>query len=186
VSDRPIEFPVEGLSDGVVRLRLLTEADLPAVIEACQDPEIPRWTRLPEPYGEEDAMGWLAEEARLRAQGQGLHLLIVAADDGRLLGSVGAQELNLEEGRCELGYWMAREERGRGAGTRAVRLLARWIFESLQIERIQLCTEPANAASRRLAERAGFSFEGVLRSYIVNKGRRCDMAMYSLLREEAS
>jgi RimJ/RimL family protein N-acetyltransferase len=170
----------------VVRLRLLTDADLSAVIQACQDPEIPRWTRLPEPYGEEEAREWLAEEARLRGQGEGVNLLVVAADDGKLLGSVGAQELDLEEGRCELGYWMAREARGRGAGTRAVRLLSRWIFENAPIERIQICTEPANAASRRLAERAGFSFEGVLRSFIVNKGRRRDMAMYSLLREEVS
>ena len=39
-----IEFPVEGISDGSVRLRLRADADTPAIVAACQDPEIPRWT----------------------------------------------------------------------------------------------------------------------------------------------
>jgi len=59
-----IEFPVEGISDGVVRLRLHADSDVPAIVAACQDPEIPRWTRVPEPYGEADARGWLEQESR--------------------------------------------------------------------------------------------------------------------------
>ena len=55
VGERPIECPVEGLSDGGVRLRLIAEADLPVIVAACQDPEIPRWTRVPDPYGESEA-----------------------------------------------------------------------------------------------------------------------------------
>ena len=45
-----IEFPVDALSDGVVHLRLIAEADIPAIVDAVQDPEIPRWTRVPQPY----------------------------------------------------------------------------------------------------------------------------------------
>jgi RimJ/RimL family protein N-acetyltransferase len=147
--DLPIEFPVEGLSDGVVRLRLMAEADVGAIVAACQDPEIPRWTRVPEPYG-----------------------------------AVGIGHVDPQEGRCELGYWMARESRERGLATRAVRLLSRWVFESLPIDRIEIHAEPGNAASRRVAERAGFSFEGVLRAYLLHRGVRRDAASYSLLRGE--
>ena len=68
--------------------------------------------------------------------------------------------------------------------TKAVRLLSAWIFESLPMDRITITAEPENQASRTVAERAGFTFEGVLRSYFVNKGVRRDAASYSLVRGE--
>jgi RimJ/RimL family protein N-acetyltransferase len=179
-----IEFPVEGISDGEVRLRLHADSDIPAIVAACQDPEIPRWTRVPEPYGEADARGWLEQESRGRSRGELLGLLVVDHADDHLLGSVGIVHLDHEERRCELGYWVAREARGRGVATRAVRMLSAWAFENLPADRIEIHAEPENAASRRVAERVGFRFEGVLRSYIVNKGVRRDAASYSLLRGE--
>jgi RimJ/RimL family protein N-acetyltransferase len=180
---RPIEFPVEGVSDGEIRLRLLTEADLPALVEIVSDPEIPRWTRIPDAYGDSDAREWYEVQGRGRDEGRILNLMIVDGGD-RLLGACGIVEVDWTEGRAELGYWLAREARGRGVMTRAIPLLVSWIFESLPIERVQLGIEPANAASRALAERTGFTFEGVLRSWFVNKGKRRDVAMYSLLRTD--
>ena len=109
--------------------------------------------------------------------------MVDAADD-QLLGSVGIVHLDREERRCELGYWVAREARGRGVATRAVRMLSAWAFENLPTDLIEIHAEPDNAASRRVAERVGFRFEGVLRSYFVNKGVRRDAASYSLLRGE--
>jgi RimJ/RimL family protein N-acetyltransferase len=186
VSDRPIEFPVEGLSDGAVRLRLMAEADLPAMVAACHDPEIPRWTRVPQPYDEANARSWFEQEAVQRSRGQQLGLVVVDPDRDRLMGSVGIVHFDWTEGRCELGYWVAREARGRGVATRGVRLLTAWIFEALPIDRVEICAEPENTGSQQVAERAGFTFEGVLRSYIVNKGTRRDMAMYSRLRGDVA
>jgi [ribosomal protein S5]-alanine N-acetyltransferase len=68
--------------------------------------------------------------------------------------------------------------------TRAVRLLSRWVFDNLPIERIQITVQPDNSACREVAERAGYAFEGILRSYIEIKGRPRDAAMYSLLRAD--
>lgn len=181
---RPIEFPVEGISDGEIRLRLRTDADLPAIVAACQDPEIPRWTRVPDDYTEEAAREW-AVQARTDAEaGNGIHLLVVDARTDELLGSAGLVHVDWEEGRAEVGYWMAREARGRGVATRAVRLVSIWSLENLPIERLQIHAEPDNHPSRRVAERAGYTFEGVLRSFFVNKGIRRDAASYSLIRGE--
>jgi RimJ/RimL family protein N-acetyltransferase len=180
----PIEFPVEGLRDELVLLRLRSDADLAAVVEACQDPEIPRWTRVPDHYGEPEAREWAREAARQHEAGEGLHLMIVDAGDGRLLGSIGIHRILDEDRRCDIGYWLAREARGRGAMTRAVRLLSAWVFDELPVDRIEIIVDPRNASSRAVAERAGFRFEGVLRSYVVMKDRRRDMAMYSLLRTD--
>jgi [ribosomal protein S5]-alanine N-acetyltransferase len=176
-----IEFPVEGVSDGEIRLRLRTDADTPAIVEACRDPEIVRWTRVPDSYDEATAAEWAVESRRHRESGTGLHLVIADAASDRLLGSIGAH-VNRGEGRCDVGYWLVPQRRGRGVMTRAVLLFSRWIFDNLEAERIEITIEPQNAASRAVAERAGYAFEGVLRSYTEIKAQRRDMAMYSLLR----
>jgi ribosomal-protein-alanine N-acetyltransferase len=179
-----IAFPIGGIDDGVVRLRLHSDADLPAMVAACRDPEIARWTRVPESYDLEDAQSFRKSTAQRQAEGTGLSLVVAGAEDGELLGSVGIVEIDPDEGRCELGYWLAKEARGRGLMTRSVRLLCGWIFVELEIERIGIHVEPDNASSRAVAEAAGFQFEGVLRSFFINKGRRRDAAFYSLLRHE--
>jgi [ribosomal protein S5]-alanine N-acetyltransferase len=184
VGARPIAYPVEGLGEEGIRLRPMTDADIPAVAEACRDAEIARWTRVPDEYTEADARAWLQQAAEGRARGDLLSLLVVDAESDELLGSVGIVHADWGEGRCELGYWVARASRGRGIATRAVTALCRWIFASLPFERIEIHAEPENAASRRVAESAGFTFEGVLRSYFLNKGERRDAASYSLLRDE--
>jgi len=182
----PIEFPVEGIDDGAIRLRLLAEADLEELIEAVQDPEVPRWTRIPTPYGEPEAREWLEQEEGRRPAGEALGLLVVDAGNDRLLGGIGLVHLDWEEARCELGYWLAANARGRGAMTQSVLLLSEWVFESLPIERISILAAVENGRSRAVAERAGFTFEGVLRSYIVFKDGRHDVAVYSLLRGEGA
>jgi RimJ/RimL family protein N-acetyltransferase len=58
------------------------------------------------------------------------------------------------------------------------------VFDNLPIERIQITVQPDNRASRAVAERAGYAFEGILRSYIEIEGRPRDAAMYSLLRAD--
>jgi ribosomal-protein-alanine N-acetyltransferase len=181
---REIEFPIGGIDDGVIRLRFRTDADLAAIVAAVQDPEIPRWTRVPYDYDEGTAREWAELSVADQQEGRGLHLLVVDANDDRLLGSCGIVAIDWEEFRCDIGYWAVAAERGRGVIPRAIRLLSRWIFDELPMERIGIQADPENAASRRVAEKAGFTYEGVLRSWYLNKGRRHDAASYSLLRGE--
>jgi RimJ/RimL family protein N-acetyltransferase len=184
VSGERVEFPVEGITDGSIRIRLRSDADIPALIAACQDPEVPRWTRVPDHYDETNAAEWSVRAARLQESGEALPLAIADAETDRFLGSIAVQEIDRDEARCDLGYFLAPEARGRGVMTSAVRLVTRWAFENLRVERVQIKIQPQNARSRAVAERAGYTFEGVLRSHTVIKGRRFDMAMYSLLREQ--
>jgi [ribosomal protein S5]-alanine N-acetyltransferase len=167
-----------------VRLRPIADADIPRVVAALQDPEIPRWTRVPSPYGEEDAREW----QRLAAEGQeaatDLALLIVDAEDDRLLGAIGLHGMAPYTGRCYAGYWLAADARGRGAATHALRLLCEFAFDRLGIARIELWIDPENPASIAVAERMGFQREGLMRSFLEVKGERRDMWMYSLLPED--
>ena len=138
------------LSDGVVTLRPRRPEDVDAIVAACQDPEIPRWTMVPSPYTREHAEEWLA-----RPDHSSVHLLAVDADD-RLLGSFSLMEIDRERGYGEIGYWLAAEARGRGFATRAVLLLRDWAA-SRGLRELEIMTEPENVASARVAERAGFA-----------------------------
>jgi [ribosomal protein S5]-alanine N-acetyltransferase len=176
-------LPPDGLSDGVVRLRPPEKADVPAIVEACRDPVIARYTTVPEDYDEADAHDWLRRCADGLAAGTDVALLIVDARSGELLGSVGAHEID-SQGRCRMGYWVARGARDRGVATRALRLLSRWLLDELGLARIEVHVEPENIPSRRVAERAGFTQEGLLRSYMELAGRRRDLLSYSLVRAD--
>ena len=111
---------------------------------------------------------------------------IVSAGDGsELLGSISLMRLAWEHARGEVGYWLAREARGHGHTTRAVGLICRWGFETLRLERIDLLAATGNPASQRVAERAGFTREAVLRSYMRGKDGRQDMVAFGLLADDS-
>jgi RimJ/RimL family protein N-acetyltransferase len=179
-----IPLPEPPLRDELVLLRPYRREDIPAVTEACQDPEIPRWTTIPSPYSESDARDFIARTDADRRAGRELGLAIVEADGGTLLGGCGLARLDWTDRRAEIGYWVAREVRRRSVGTRAVRLLSRWALGPLGLERIELLTDPGNEASMRLAARAGFTREGLLRQYRRRGRGRWDLVMHSLLADE--
>jgi RimJ/RimL family protein N-acetyltransferase len=163
------------LEDDVVRLRPFEESDVPAITAACQDPEIPRWTAVPSPYTEADARAWLASDEEES-------FAVVDRVSGELLGSIGVRYL--DGGIGEVGYWVKREARGRGIATRALGLVARWALVDKGLGRFQLRADVGNETSQRVAEKAGFVREGVLRSSLGLKGERRDAIMYSLVRED--
>jgi RimJ/RimL family protein N-acetyltransferase len=165
------------LEDEAVLLRRFEASDVPAIVAACQDPDIPRWTSVPAPYTESDARAWLES-------GEEESFAVVDRSSGGLLGSIGVRFLG--DGIAEVGYWVANEARGRGVATRALVLVAAWVFDDHGVRRLQLRADTENAASQRVAEKAGFVREGVLRSALELKGQWRDVVMYSLVREDLS
>jgi RimJ/RimL family protein N-acetyltransferase len=177
----PLPLPGPPLRDGTVALRAWRDDDVSALVAALADGEISRWTRVPHPYGPADAIAWLMAQRAARARGDTLSLAIVAAaEPGRPLGSIGITVLH-RDARAEIGYWVARHARGRGLATRALGLLTRHAFSALRIARVELVTLPGNAASQAVARRAGFTREGVMRSYLATRGERFDQTMWSRL-----
>lgn len=147
-----------------------------------EEPEIARWTRAPSPYRERDAIEWLALHPALRRRGEELPLALVDAGSGELVGSMSLRFRG--DGRGEFGYLLAAHARGRGLGARALRLFADWAFSEHGLERLEVLVQPENAASLAMAERVGFRREGVLRAHGVIRGRRVDMMMLALLRDD--
>lgn len=176
----PIRLPREPLRGEGVALRTWREVDVRAIAAMSGDPETVRFTSVPEGFDEDDARIWLAlQPSRLRA-GDGVTFAITQPPDDRPLGSIGVRVLH-GRGIAEVGYHMAAEARGRGLATAALRVLSRWALECLPVGRLQLTTHEDNPASQRVAEKAGYTREAVLRAWGEQRGTRVDLVMWSLL-----
>lgn len=164
-----------------LRLRELRESDLDDLAASCADPQTQRWVPLPHPYTRADADAWFAV-CRSRWE-RGENVLYVLADEAdRYCGSV---ELTLgEPGEAELGYFASPWARGRGWTSAAARRLCRLGFEELGLERIVWRAVVGNEASRRVAEKTGFTVEGVRRRIRHGADGRVDSWIGSLFPEE--
>jgi RimJ/RimL family protein N-acetyltransferase len=170
-------------ADGLL-LRPWRLEDAPAVTAACQDPEIARWIPvIPVPYEEEHARVFLEQSARSWANGESYGFAVLEAETGALLGAIAIGLMPFHSGR--IGYWVAHEARGRGVATTALNTLCRWAVDELGLMRLDLLTDPDNLASQRVAEKAGFQREGIMRSMLeYADGRRRDSMLFSLLPDE--
>lgn len=171
--------PQPSLTDGVVRLRLLTPEDAAAVVRACEDPDIVRYTFMSEGFTEDQARTWIEQSTAHFAEGRARF----AVDDpatGNFLGLAG-MGVSWYHLSAEAYYWLVPDARGRGAATRALGLLADWAFDTVGVERLYLLVLPDNEPSHRVAERAGFTREGTLRAHQRFKGSRVDLVSWSLL-----
>jgi RimJ/RimL family protein N-acetyltransferase len=175
--------PDPQLRDEVVALRPWRDADVPAMFEAFSDPVVQRfsWPHV-EPYAERDAWAYLAEAKRAWANGTSAEFACVGpANDGAIIGGASVYDIDADERQASVGYWVEAHARGNGVATHATKLLATWAFDALGIERLQLTCGPDNVASQRVAERAGFTREALLRSHLPFKGGRRDTVVFGLL-----
>jgi RimJ/RimL family protein N-acetyltransferase len=176
----PDQFPeLEAALPGLV-LRPFREADAPAVAEACNDEETQRWLPLPRPYTMANALNWCTRlSCESRETGDGLVLAMVT-EPGGLIGAISLTRTDWRARITEIGYWTAPRMRGAGHTSAATAYLARWALAS-GMERVELRAATGNSASRRVAEKAGFEFEGVMRNAGIVHGGRVDLCLYALI-----
>jgi RimJ/RimL family protein N-acetyltransferase len=170
------------LGDGHVELRLAAERDIPEVLIAFQDdPEMHLRLGLDRPPSGPQ-LGSQSEEAQARREGgRGVELTVLEPGSDVCRGRVNVHRIDWIHRRAEIGMWLAPQVRGRGWAPRALRLAARWLLSDCGIDRVEVQTDPTNEPMVRAAAEAGFVREGVLRSYLLERGARLDVVMFSLL-----
>ena len=149
----------------------------------AQDPDVQRNTYVPMPPPTGFGRIWAERYEEGRADGTREGFAVVDRLDGSFLGIAVAFAMDGESRQAEFGYVVAREARGRGVATEALRLLTEWGFEH-DLERLELRINVDNDASMRVAERCGYVREGMLRSVHFKAGTRTDVVVYSRLRSD--
>ena len=174
------------LTTARLRLRRPVESDIETITAICQEPEIVAFTTVPSPYRREHAEAFVTETVpRGWADGTECTWAITRADDAasELLGVISIHDI--VEGAGSLGYWLGASSRGQGIMTEAVGRVVDVGFaqppEGLGLRRLQWQAVPSNAASARIAQKAGFRWEGLRRAAVVHRGRPQDLACAGLL-----
>jgi RimJ/RimL family protein N-acetyltransferase len=168
----------DSMTDGVVVLRELREGDRAATLSTMRDPLVARWLNMPGVPSNRDFDSLLRIARDGRASGDRIDYTVTEVGKDISLGAVIASRRHRDN--YEIAYLAGAEGRGRGVMTRAVRLLCDWLLEE-GVGRIELRTHPDNEASQKLAERAGFTREGVERKSIWLHTERQDAIVWSLL-----
>jgi RimJ/RimL family protein N-acetyltransferase len=167
--------------DDLILLRPVAEADLPVLDRLYEDPVDASQ------YG---FFGW-SDPGRMRRRfTQGLisqdkgTLAVARISDGACVGDVGWHRVETapDSATWNIGISLLADERGKGYGWRAQRLLAEYLFKYTRHYRIEATTELSNLAEQRALEKAGFTREGVLRGACFRAGAWRDMVSYSILR----
>jgi RimJ/RimL family protein N-acetyltransferase len=158
-----------------VVLRPMREDDVPAIARACDDPDTARFIPgMPSPYTEADARAFL-QASRARWEDGSVYSWAITADGAALVGTIA---LHLGE-RTAVGYWAAPWARNRGLTTAAVRTVVAWALGEGGFERVELTTDPHNLASQRVAEKAGFTREGLVAGYVQTPAGPRDSVVFS-------
>ncbi|MCW2636210.1 MAG: GCN5-related N-acetyltransferase [Blastococcus sp.] len=168
------------LDAGRVRLRPWRADDVDTVWSVFQDPDVRLWngggvaTR-------DDAVALLARRIDW-SPGDHASWAVVDAVTDAVLGSVSVHSIDLDQNDAEIGYWTVPAARGRGIAALAVDAACRWAFGTLPVDRIELCHAIENVASGRVAEKAGFTYEGhCRRSYRYGDGVKHDELLWARL-----
>lgn len=174
-----LSVPPDGLRSGDVILRFPSLEDVDAILPAFTDPELREAGNLPA-FDREGLIASLQELPVLAERGRLLALAAVDAQTGEVVGGGTLHHLDAERKIIEIGYFVLPHARRRGVATTIARMLAEHAF-SLGIERVAAYVNVGNTASERVADRAGFTREGVVRSMPKPDHRRIDKTLYSLL-----
>ena len=137
---------------------------------------------LPYPYTEQDATDYISA---MLSEDENKTLAFAITIDNKAIGSIGAfRQKNIHRHTAEIGYYIAEEYWGKGLMTEAVKQICSYIFDKSNIVRIYAEPFSYNKASCRVLEKAGFLYDGTLRSNAIKNGKTIDMLMYSRLKTD--
>lgn len=165
-------------------LRRLTLEDASDVFAYARDPEVARYTTWEAHRSLDESLRFLKRVLDRYAAGEVAPWGVVHKADDRVIGTCGFAQWRREHARAELAYALARPYWNQGLATEAVRAVVAFGFRTMELNRIEARCEISNVASARVMEKAGMTFEGILRQHMYAKGAYRDLKMYAILREE--
>jgi len=184
--NQPHSQPVDLVINDSLCLRPVQEVHLDQVADAFAEPMIALWNPpLSSPGGlRASALDWIRAR-RDWSTGKHASWGIFRQFGDELLGAVAIHRINAVQANAEVGYWTVARARGKGVASAAVLTAVNFAFDTLGIYRLSLTHATGNGASCRVAEKAGFRMEGVMReAFIYGDGKRHDEHLHARLRTD--
>jgi RimJ/RimL family protein N-acetyltransferase len=136
------------------------------------------------PADRDELAAWFATGMYSTGRADAVHLIMLDRASGRMVGAIGVFHPDWQVRSAEIGYGVRSDARGQGYATEALAAVARWLLTEGGIQRAWLSANTDNTASIRVAEKAGFRPEGILRRAGLEDDGLHDLAVYSLLDDE--
>jgi ribosomal-protein-alanine N-acetyltransferase len=172
-------------TENIYRLRPFRESDADALVPLANDAEVSRYLQahFPFPYSRRNAEMWLEKVVPMSVPAN-----FAIEVDGALAGGLGFTILNgSQAGVAEIGYWLGRPYWGRGIMTEALQSALRYGFGRLDVRRIQSMVMAPNVASAHVLEKSGFTLEGRLTAYYIDRENNIhDALLYRILKTEST
>ena len=175
-------FPALTVATPRLHVRPLVAEDAVAVADVFTDRQTQRWLPLPQDFDTAEGLRWCTELAQERRDsGAGDHYGVVRREDDRLVGCLWTKRTDWAALVTEVSYAMAPAARGFGIAAEAADAVAIALILEHGFQRIEVRVAPGNIASRRVAEKAGFTYEGLLRNAGYVHSGRVDLEVWSLV-----
>ncbi len=176
--------PIPVLRTDRLVLRPITRDDAESIFSYASDPLVTRYVAWERHKSLEETLRYLDDiVVEGYRRGDYFDWGITTGDSDRLIGTCGFPRVTGVHGFAEMGYVLSRQQWGKGYVTEAARGMIRYGFETLGLKRIEALCRIENAASERVMQKAGMSFEGILRRRLYNGGAHHDVKIYSVINE---
>lgn len=167
-------------------LRKMTLDDAPDMFEYASDREVTRYTSWHAHMSLNDTLDFIKATLQKYESGKVSSWGIIYKENNKFIGACGFLSWVPQIYRAEIGYVLSNKYWNMGIMTEAMKAVISFGFEKMELNRIEAVCKPENAASERLLQKLGMSFEGIPREYVLLKGSYHDIKMYSLLKKEFS
>jgi RimJ/RimL family protein N-acetyltransferase len=177
-------FPFITLTDGIVSLRPFEFGEEKSLLQAVQEsiPELEPWMSWAnENYTNETAVNFITLTRAYWSNASMYAFAITDAKTGAIVGGCSLSHIHPVYHFCNLGYWVRTSRQKEGIAGRAAKLAARFAFEKAKLIRAEVVIAVGNEPSKRVAEKIGAHYEGILLNRMVVGTKICDAYMFSLL-----
>jgi RimJ/RimL family protein N-acetyltransferase len=175
-------FPTLTVATPRVQLRPVVADDAKEIGAVFADPKTRRWLPVAPEDEQIDGLAWCTKAAtERRDSGAGDHYGVLRREDGRLVGCLWTGRTDWVARCTDVSYAVGEDARGFGLAPEAVDALAVALLLEHGFQRVEIRVAPGNLASRRVAEKAGFTYEGLLRNAGTVHGGRIDVQVWSLV-----
>ncbi len=176
---------------GQFTLRPLSEEDIDAIYQSCQDPLIPKFTTVPSPYSIELAQSFVRERTpHLFDERKAITWALTINKDvspaalkvngETFLGPFGIHAIEESNHIGEIGYWLNKDVRGHGYGSIGCKMVTNYAFETLGFRRLAGLVDNENQASKKVLLNAGYDHEGLMKSRVTRAdGRQINMDLFA-------
>lgn len=165
-------------------LRPLGKSDAQDLQKNANSREVTRYTQVPYPYRLKDAWEFIEKCGQNLRKNSDYEFGIELKKTGKIIGMTSLMKIDKQSKNAELGYWLGKKYWKQGIATEAAKLILKFGFKKLKLERIYARVFHPNRVSAKFLKKMGFTYEGRLRKHVRNKGKWFDALYFGLLKIE--